>query len=486
MPGTRLTVLSIFMEWVKIDPKRLFWLAGLAGTGKTSIAVTLCRDLHADATVVLGGAFFCSRTANLIERTDARCILPTLAAALAEQSPGFAAELAKELKLDPRAPVKPITVQISCLIQRPLAALASSLRPVVFVIDAIDECTDEIEVEKLLRAITELDCGATVKFILTSRPETHISSSFISTSDRNDILRLHTIDTAEVTGDIQRYIHSAFSQQQLGTNWYTDEDIKDLATRAGGLFIFASTIVRYVVNGMAPNARKRRLQNVLLAVNTVAATLPLDAIYGFVLTRAASAVNVDPEELDLTRQALACILTACMPLSVSALADFLRREKDDLLGALGRLQSVIHVPDQPDQPGLRTLHASFGDYLLHRAADDIRISASHGHEILAAACLDVMDRQLHINISQHRSAYKPNPSSATGSITLSVEYACLQWIFHVIARSDSWEFDGAIGAVFKPKFMFWLEVMSALGRLRRAIAMLIFAAATVRSLVLEP
>jgi len=56
MPGTRVSVLSMFMEWAKNDPMRIFWLAGLAGTGKTSIAVTLCRMLENDRTVTLGGA----------------------------------------------------------------------------------------------------------------------------------------------------------------------------------------------------------------------------------------------------------------------------------------------------------------------------------------------------------------------------------------------------------------------------------------------
>jgi len=42
MQGTRVGVLSKFMEWVKSDPKSIFWLAGMAGTGNTSIALTLC------------------------------------------------------------------------------------------------------------------------------------------------------------------------------------------------------------------------------------------------------------------------------------------------------------------------------------------------------------------------------------------------------------------------------------------------------------
>jgi len=37
-----------------------------------------------------------------------------------------------------------------------------------------------------------------------------------------------------------------------------------------------------------------------------------------------------------------------------------------------------------------------------------------------------------------------------------------------------------VGVIFRPRFLFWLEVMSVLRQVRRAAAMLIFAAVTVR------
>jgi len=154
MPGTRLRVLSMLMDWARNEPTRIFWLAGLAGTGKTSIAVTLCQLLRGDHSVIFGGAFFCSRTANISEQMDARCILPTLVVTLAYQSPMFATALAKTLKTDSHAALKPIGVQIATLLQQPLVAQAPLPHPVIFIIDALDECSDEDEVKKLLHAIS--------------------------------------------------------------------------------------------------------------------------------------------------------------------------------------------------------------------------------------------------------------------------------------------------------------------------------------------
>jgi len=153
---------------------RVFWLAGLAGTGKTSIAVTLCNLLQAQQeTILLGGAYFCSRTANDDARTDARRILPTLAYVLAERSPRFAAALAEVLDTNSRAAFKPVEDQTNAPLQQPLAALASSTCVVVFVIDALDECKEESEIKKLLLAITSLTCKTKVKFIVVAPRNTH-------------------------------------------------------------------------------------------------------------------------------------------------------------------------------------------------------------------------------------------------------------------------------------------------------------------------
>ena len=479
MPGTRIRVLSMFTEWAKPDPTRIFWLAGLAGTGKTSIAVTLSRILQDAPNVLLGGTFFCSRTANVPELTDARCILPTLATILAERSTAFAEALIEGLNTDSRAALKSVSAQLTALLQQPLAAVSSIGHPIVFIIDALDECNDENEIKKLLQAISALKCDATVKFILTSRPETHISTSPISSSDGSSVLRLHTIDTAEVAEDIRLYINNAFSQQPLDETWYTESDVMALADRADGLFIFASTIISYTLSSRSPKWRTTRLQNILSSVNTKAATAPLDAMYDLVLTRAASTSETEAEELEETKHVLGCILAARAPLSVRALAELLDCKPIDLRESLERLRSVVHVPDEYDQPGLRTLHASFGDYLLERAADRVRISRTFGDDSLARGCIQLMRRRLHFNVSQSHTSYEPNPPVMPDKITPSLKYACMQWVYHIAKLPHVSMLDDEIYNNFRPRFLFWLEVMSVLGHVQRAAAMLIIAIATV-------
>jgi len=465
------------MTWVKEDPKGVFWLAGMAGTGKTSIAVTLCRTLEQDSDVLLGGTFFCSRTSGVVAQTDVRNILPTLAGLLADQSPKFATALSAELKPTSGAPVrKPASDQIGPLLQRPLTALTSESRPIVFVIDALDECSNERELAELLSAIVASKCAANVKFILTSRPETHILGSPIADRVHNDIIQLHNIETGEVTEDIRLYISNAFINSPLAKSWYSDADVATLATLSEGLFIFASTIIAYVLESQSVKRRANRLLTALSAVKDSRVAMgPLDAMYEFVLTRASDTAKIEPKELEETLRVLACILAARTPLSVSALADLLELEADDLRESLKQLQAVVYVPEEGDQSGLRTLHASFGDYLFARR----RIKPSFGDETLARGCLRVMRERLHFNISKSRSSYKANLATRPGSVTLSLEYACMEWIYHTASLTEPSNLDDEIDRTLRPRFLFWLEVVSVLGRVWRAAAMLLLAISTV-------
>ena len=117
--------------------------------------------------------------------------------------------------------------------------------------------------------------------------------------------------------------------------------------------------------------------------------------------------------------------------------------------------------------------------MLTRAAAHIRIAQSLGDMLLYHGCLEVMARRLHFNVSQCRSSYEPNPATRPDSITHSLEYACLQWIYHVASVPGSLTIDKEIEVAFQARFLFWLEVVSTLKRVERAAAMLMFATSTV-------
>jgi len=484
MDGTRVQVLRDIESWI-MNPlaPAIFWIAGLAGTGKSSVAWTVCDCARADINIVLGGSFFCSRSANLVAQRDVRCIIPTLVQLLARQSPEFSRALAEELSQDPDVGHKQVKMQVEQLLCKPLLSLADLSTPILFVIDALDECSDERELAELLAAIVLLngDLNVNIKFLLTSRPETHILGSPISDRSLNKILLLHMINVTEVNQDISLYVEDAFSKSPLPQLWYSANDVATLAALSNGLFIFASTIIAYILDTKSVHGRKTRLRTAMETIRQSAVAMgPLDTVYEFVITRASDTTKAEPEELKLTRKTLASILAAREPLSISTLAELLKLNADYLRESLQRLHAVVNVPEEDVEPGLRTLHASFGDYLFDRAAHNIRIPESLGHDVLSQSCLNRMAcDDLCFNVSRSRSSYETNDPTSASHIAPALVYACLQWAHHVAAASESAVFDPFIEHIFMPKFLFWLEALTVLGKVSVASGLLRIAGSTV-------
>jgi len=523
IPGTRVELLSTLVTWVKKDTaKGLLWLTGMTGTGKTSVAVTLCHMLDSDEDVLLGGAFLCSRTAHVEARTNVRRIIPTLAHLFAHQSPKFAVELAAEL--NSTSIDSGLADQIGPLLQRPLTRLNSETRPIVFVVDALDECGNERELTELLTAIAGINYDVNIKFILTSRPETHTLGKPILDEAQSDFLHLRMVEAAEVPKDIRFFINGAFAKEPFASPWYSDTDVTALATLSNGIWIFASTMVSYILGiesamdrtdplqatlavtsevqvvteGMEPLqttaaveteshvavGRRNRLQTALVAVSVRAVRIgPLDAMYEFILTQASGTAEAESEEPRMIRDNLACVLAVRVQISVISLAELLGRKVYALRQSLIRLHAMVYVPAEDDEPGVRIIHASFADYLVDRADINLRVSVAHGDKILAHGCLRVMQIGLHFNVSHSYSSYDPNLSEKPTSITPSLEYACLRWVYHLSRLAETSFLAKDVDNIFRPRFLFWLEVMSVLGRVQYAAAMLIVAAATVRCLI---
>ena len=438
---------------------------------------------------------------------------------MARQSSTFSQALALELAKDPEVLHLQISSQVEQLLHKPLLALKGSTVPVVFVIDALDECGGSLGgneslndaqsrriVSDMLTALVDFSslwANLPVKFIVTSRPETHIRDTPVSNDSLNKVLKLHTVNKKQVTADIRLYVSDKLLfWQNDARSPFTTSHVDKLVPICDGLFIVATTAVQYALEEGCDSAEERFKTLIDASQDrlTTGAAAPLDQMYGLILKDAA---KDDATGLRNVLQVLASLLSSRTTLSVAALAELLDVSKSQLRARVSRLHAVLNVPNNNEDASLRTLHASFGDYLFSRAPDHICISEQLGHDILAHACLDLMTRSLHFNVSQSTSSYET--VKRPDIIRFSLEYACMQWVYHasiileespraerddgaVVAKLLSWiirtfqphELEEKINFVFRRRLLFWLEVMSTLGQVRRAAAMLSFAVAAVR------
>src|ERR1700722_6941464 len=139
-PNTRTAILEELRQWADSpDGPKVYWLNGMAGTGKTTLAYSFCGDMQLARR--LGASFFCPRTDP--ESRDVSRIVPTIAHQLARLLPAYREGLIRQIEEDKDISARTTEVQFQKLVRDPLRATkASTPAGVVIVIDALDECNE--------------------------------------------------------------------------------------------------------------------------------------------------------------------------------------------------------------------------------------------------------------------------------------------------------------------------------------------------------
>ncbi|CAE6529167.1 unnamed protein product [Rhizoctonia solani] len=295
--NTRTQVLNNCMVWAG-DPRgaKIYWMNGMAGTGKTTIAYSFSEELEAAGQ--LAASFFCTRTSR--ECSEAKQIVPTLAYQLARRSAPFRDALCGVLNKDPDVGSLNAVLQFGSLLAKPLVEARESMaRNLVVVVDALDECSDPHAVTIVLDILFRFAADLPVKFFVTSRPEPSIRNSMmsgISERDRPDsILYLHEVEESLVQADIERYLKDELDHMLPAHA----TEIEQLAEQAGKLFIYAATAIRYIQPAGKFADPKQRLKTILGVTRKSKKSLSdLDALYSAILSASMHDDALEPEEQD--------------------------------------------------------------------------------------------------------------------------------------------------------------------------------------------
>ncbi|KAJ7920175.1 hypothetical protein B0H13DRAFT_2425626 [Mycena leptocephala] len=452
---------------VNSDPP-IFWINGSAGTGKTTIAYTVAKGCWDSIPNSLGASFFCSRD-------DAECsnlglLFTTIAHQLCVFNPLFAAEVSKALKAKPDIGYASVSYQLAELIVKPQAAVRHSFRSCVIVLDALDECKHTATISTALSALSHyiLDLFP-LKFLVTSRPEPHITTGFMSPTLQCSTRRvvLHQLELPVVQKDIQTYLSSRLittkSLYHMPEEWPTPESLHTLTQLSAGLCIFAATSVKFIEDPFYSNPRK---QLVLLLRNTgrvVGRSSPfdrLDQLYTEILNLAYP--DICYQQLRVLKTVLGSILHIRDSISPLGLENLLSLGPGRVRETLLRLHSVVIVPES-DSQCIRLLHPSFFDFLTDPSRCPIPLLAVKFEEqntLLALSCLRAMNglaevTDLAVRISAHIPAH--------------VKYAIRHWAYHLSASILTDTLLDAFNQFCSQHLLHWIEVCSLLGELRQAL-----------------
>ncbi|CAE6388773.1 unnamed protein product [Rhizoctonia solani] len=467
--GTRIKILEDFIAWSENpDLAKIYWMNGMAGTGKTTIAYSFCERLEAGKR--LAASFFCTaRTSSGCH--EAKRIIPTIAYQLARRFAPFRYSLFQQLKKDPDIITSQLSYQFDFLLKKPLLAAKDKLsNNLVIVVDALDECNDphivELFIDLLFRSVVELP----VKFFVTSRPEPAIRNKMMPENERSrSILYLHEIELSLVQADIELYL-----REELASIAPADEDIAELAEHAGNFFIYAATAVRYILPAGAAVDSKDRLKDILaLSTESKTPLSPINDLYTLILTAAIDNKVLKPNEKNRMRLVLQTAVCACEPIPIHTLSMLSGIvDENRVVAALQPLRSVLHVSDQSEL--VTTLHASFPDYMLtqERSRAFYCDKAIHS-ELLAVQCFRVMKAQLRFNICSIPSSFMSNDQipELGGRINTNISkelfYACRFWVDHLSEAKSQGALFLLANEFLSQQLLFWMEVMS----LKRCMAL---------------
>ena len=479
LPGTRETVLQDILLWAKSPHgQNVYWLNGVAGSGKSTIAQSIAGALADDG--LLGASFFCSR--DYLDRRELKRIFPTLAHQLACHYPHFRHRVINTIKKNPAVSHCSLINQLDDLLVEPFSGGDVTC---IIVIDALDECIDDQPASAILsvlgRLVKELPL---VKFFITGRPEPRIRRGFRLPllEPLTQILLLHEVKSVHVNKDIRLYLTQRFttiaqgrSDVDLPNPWPSGSDVEALTAKSSGLFIFAATIVRFVQSDHhEPSERLKLILSDPNCTNHEGRT-GIDTLYTQILVNAFSGV-CDPEVFVKTRRVLGSIVLAFNPLSRRELATILDTTTSFISATLRNLHSVVLVPADETEK-IRVFHKSFPDFLQdHRRCTDPRfyIDPTVYHGEMGLSC-----RKLVKELKKNPCSLPPftmNQDIQNISQLLEnklgggVRYACSHWVRHLKSSrlSVNQEARHMTTAVLKSAAP-WIEVMSLENRLGEVI-----------------
>jgi len=306
--------------------------------------------------------------------------------------------------------------QFANLIVRPVQSITQPASPMIIVIDGLDEY-DEVggafPLKDLIQLLLRDLPGIPFRFLFTSRPEARIEAIFsipgISSSTRR--IALQDFPDGEV---ISNYLKSGLlevrAKRHLPLHWPSEEVIRSLTDKSEGIWIYASTLVKFVDDEYDEPQRKLEL--------ALKAHKGLDSLFEQVLDDAKTY-----RHFDLVLGAIVFVRRNPTILVLSQLLQL--NSVNDIQLALRGCLSVLVVPDR-DEDYIRPYHASLIDFLSDPTRRRDRfIDPVKCNKTIVDSCMQLI-------------------TTDSGTSNRAFRYACWHWprhfhmmLFHAKADRDS-------------------------------------------------
>ena len=469
LDGTRQSLLNHTMDWVakkssqeNVPQSNTYWFYGSPGIGKTSLAHSICANLHERNH--LAGAFFCRRDDPNLSK--AMNILPAFIHKLAITFPPFRTSVAKRLRDDPN--LTPESMKSSVFLDFIRSLPCHPDHMLVFVIDALDECGDARKRPGLLKVLTDAAAQTPwLKIIITSRTEVDIQD-FFDALTQSSYLRYDLATDQDSGADLRTFARSQFDLVvklwHLPTPWPEESDFNKVISRASGLFIFIKTLVLALEQCENPKeSLKASLQD-----SAGTGSESLFELYSSILK---SQIVRNSAEF---QRVIGVLLTTAPyhALCDETIAELAGVEPFVVKRWVGALSSLLYRDDAANR-GIRVRHLSVYDFFVSDRCD-YRVNIREADVNLGIACLKTMITQLRFNICKLEDSRLANedikdlPSRVKENVSDALQYSCLHWSNHLRIPPEHHDQRALVLGSLKNFFeglypLFWVEVLSIMG-----------------------
>ncbi|KAJ3557769.1 hypothetical protein NP233_g11659 [Leucocoprinus birnbaumii] len=375
-PDTRQNFIRELTEWchesASTPYKRLAWMKGPAGVGKSAIAQSMVQVLGAK----LAAAFFFSRPNR---RNDPERFVTSIAYQLAMKHHVLRHLLDQKIDDDPAILSKSLPFQFEEILVDPFRAMKQQglvFPETVILVDGLDECDGESAQQQIVQIVAQSLHHDFLHFrwIFFSRLEPHLVSIF----NLPDIGLLATHFELTVTRDLDPEIHLFLASRiqeirrmhGLDESWPSEKDFHTLVDISAGLFACAHALALYIEDPEGAATPPQRL-DIVLGLDSQAKTQnssphplsPLDLLYTLILER------LHPNRVKAVQLVLLAnylhlesdiYFTQTTPATVCA--NLLGHSQEDFLIICRSLHTVMQFVDV--ERGLEFYHASFMDFMM--------------------------------------------------------------------------------------------------------------------------
>jgi len=474
-----------FTDWHHGNTKRLLWIKGDAGKGKTMLLIGIVTELSAELETYFDKShlsyFFCQGTNDRLNTATA--ILRGLIWMLVRQQKPLIRHL-DEFK-DLGSMLFEAHAAFYNLKKILLSMLEDkALERAYLAVDALDECKkEEPGLKQLLELISEMsEKNNKVKWLVTSRNETYIENILDKSKTRTRLSLELNADS--VAGAVKSYIdHKMLDLAARFERTYADcgnsilEEVRqvqdqvaeELRRKADGTFLWVALVFRQIDDNRHYGADE---------VLELVCKIPpgLNRMYDQMMRQI---IERNDAYSQCNKRVLLTMVNTYRPLQLSELVTLAALPNLAAHHNIVRLCGLLTIKE--DDRTVYFVHQSAKDYLTEHAKSELLFEIfpngrAEGHHTIVSQSLKAMRAKLQRNIYNLEcpgfpivKVQAPHPDPL-----VSIQYACIYWIDHLCEIKSGHDRvglcdNGTIDVFLKEHFLHWLEALSLLKRMSEGV-----------------